>query len=311
VREGAVVAGRPSEHRHFPCVSTVPPAGATSLRSSLPPNCTQLLVRPWSDPVIDQIGYDARSPYVERFWLGVLGPSATWFLRYVADRFDAAAEGFDLDIGVCASAIGLGRPWGPTAAFPRMVNRLCQFGVARMLGRTTMEVRRTMPPLTRKQVERLPEALRVEHSRWVDQAPAAAQAAALRDRARRLALSLLELGEQPDAAERQLLRWRFPDRIAREATTWAIDRHGVPALASWEATDHRDPTDAPRPALSHTQASSLPPPVGGPDPGDRAGREAEGSGSASASASEPAAAPAGAGAGAGAAAGHDRHVQRG
>jgi hypothetical protein len=192
---------------------------------SLPTNCKHLLVRPWSDPVIDQIGYDARSPYVERFWLGVLGPSATWFMRYVADRFDVAPNGFDLDIFDCARAIGLGRPWGTTAAFPRMINRVCQFGCGRLLNRVTLEVRRTMPPLTRRQVERLSDALRADHARWVDQSPAAAAAAALRDRARRLALSLLELGEDAETTERQLLRWRFPEPIAHEATTWSIERH--------------------------------------------------------------------------------------
>jgi len=195
---------------------------------SLPPDCKHLLVRPWTDPVIDQLGYDARSPYVEKFWLGVLGPSATWFLRYVADRFDAAPHGFDLDIADCAKAIGLGRPWGATAAFPRMITRVCQFGCGRLLNRSLFEVRRMLPPLTRKQVERLSEPLQAEHGRWVDQAPATAVSAALRDRARRLALSLLELGEDGDATERQLLRWRFPAAIAREATTWAVERRDGP-----------------------------------------------------------------------------------
>lgn len=31
-------------------------------------------VTPWPDPVIDAVGHDARSPYVERFWLSILGP---------------------------------------------------------------------------------------------------------------------------------------------------------------------------------------------------------------------------------------------
>ena len=28
----------------------------------------------WHDPLIDQLGHDPRSRYVEQFWLGVLGP---------------------------------------------------------------------------------------------------------------------------------------------------------------------------------------------------------------------------------------------
>ena len=47
----------------------------------LPPDCDRLLVRPWVDPVLEQVGYDPRSPYVERFWLGTLGPSSTTELQ--------------------------------------------------------------------------------------------------------------------------------------------------------------------------------------------------------------------------------------
>lgn len=32
-------------------------------------------VRPWADEVLDRVGFDPRSAYVERFWLGVIGPS--------------------------------------------------------------------------------------------------------------------------------------------------------------------------------------------------------------------------------------------
>jgi hypothetical protein len=34
-------------------------------------------VEPWPDPVIDELGHDPRSAYVERFWLPVLGPSTS------------------------------------------------------------------------------------------------------------------------------------------------------------------------------------------------------------------------------------------
>lgn len=178
---------------------------------------------------MDQVGYDPRSAYCEKFWLGVLGPSCLWFLRHVADRFDLEPDGFDLDLARCASAIGLGRQQGPSAAFSRMLTRCSQFGVARAAGAASLEVRRLLSPLSQRQVEKLSQDLQAEHARWVDSAPAAAEVAALSDRARRLALSLLELGEHPLDAERQLHRWRFHPALAREAMTWAIDRHlGLP-----------------------------------------------------------------------------------
>jgi hypothetical protein len=36
-----------------------------------------LAVEPWEDELADRVGFDPRSPYVERFWLGVLGPTIT------------------------------------------------------------------------------------------------------------------------------------------------------------------------------------------------------------------------------------------
>src|SRR3954453_8940956 len=33
-----------------------------------------LMVVPWLDPVVDSIGYEGRSQYVELFWVNVLGP---------------------------------------------------------------------------------------------------------------------------------------------------------------------------------------------------------------------------------------------
>ena len=47
----------------------------------------------------------------------------------------------------------------------------------------------------------------------------------MRERARGLALSLLELGEDPATAEQQLHRWRFHPAVAHEAMRWALDHH--------------------------------------------------------------------------------------
>ena len=43
-----------------------------------------LRVEPWPDPVIDEVGHDPRSAYVETFWLPVLGPSTTIHVQYAA-----------------------------------------------------------------------------------------------------------------------------------------------------------------------------------------------------------------------------------
>ena len=52
---------------------------------SLPPPRPKLRVEPWHDALIDEVGYDPRSDYVEAFWLPVLGPSTTWLAEALHD----------------------------------------------------------------------------------------------------------------------------------------------------------------------------------------------------------------------------------
>ncbi len=58
---------------------------APSRRKPMP---ATLLIKPWNDPVVDTLGHDPRSRYVETFWLPTLGPTALLLLRHLADRFD-------------------------------------------------------------------------------------------------------------------------------------------------------------------------------------------------------------------------------
>lgn len=180
-----------------------------------------LLVRPWHDPVIDALGHDPRSAYVEHFWLPVLGPSATWLLRRLAMGLDRDPDGFDLDLVDAARSLGLGMRGGRHAPFLRSIQRCCQFGAARLFGDTTLEVRRRLPPLNRSQVARLTEPLQQAHQRWQDEQLKQAHDPLL-PRATRLAASLLELGEDETAAEAQLERWRFEPETAREAVRNAL-----------------------------------------------------------------------------------------
>lgn len=184
----------------------------------------QVHVRPWPDAVIDAVGHDPRSPYVERFWLGVLGPSATWLLRRVASGLEASPAGFDLPLEDTARALGLGAP-GKHSPFLRTLARCCQFQLAQPQGDGVLAFRRRMPPLNRRQLVRLPESIQLEHESWQDHEREVPDIEKLRRRSRRLALSLLELGEDPEATERQLLRWRFHPALCHESTRWAQDRH--------------------------------------------------------------------------------------
>ena len=198
-----------------------------------------LTVRPWPDPVIDQVGHDPRAPYVERFWLGVLGPTATWLMRRLVADLEAEPAGFELDVAATATELGVGaRLGGPASPFIRSVARCCRFGAADLVDDTTLRVRRKLPPLTRAQVDRLPPSLQAAHREWTElhRPDSSVAVVQLRNRARHLALSLLELGEDGEATERQLHRWRVHPALAHEATAWAVARHRAARAAVEEAT---------------------------------------------------------------------------
>lgn len=189
------------------------------------PPAAVLPILPWPDPVIDALGHDPRSLYVERFWLGILGPSTTWLVRHLATGLDASPEGFDLDLAQTAQALGLGSKGGKHSPFMRALARCCQFDVADARPDGALAVRRKLPPLTRRQVMRLPEELIGAHQAWQDSELHTPMHEQQRRRSRRLALSLIELGEDALATEQQLARWKFHPAVCREAATWAAERH--------------------------------------------------------------------------------------
>ncbi|MDP9420608.1 MAG: hypothetical protein M3P53_10765, partial [Actinomycetota bacterium] len=160
-----------------------------------------LHIRPWPDAVIDRVGHDPRSAYVERFWLGILGPSTTWLLRRLAGQLEATPAGFDLPLADTARSLGLGGE-GRSSPFMRALSRCCQFQLAAPEDDGVLAVRRKLPPLNRRQLARLPEGVQAEHQRWLDDDLRTPSVDKLRRRARSLALSLLELGEDLEATER-------------------------------------------------------------------------------------------------------------
>ena len=68
-------------------------------------------------------------------------------------------------------------------------------------------------------------SLQEAHEHWQEEQLRTPARRAARRRARRLALSLLELGEDLEATERQLIRWKFHPVLCRESAAWAWDRH--------------------------------------------------------------------------------------
>lgn len=185
-------------------------------------------IRPWPDPVIDTLGHDPRSLYVETFWLPTLGPTAVLLLRHLAHRFEVAGavgqqQVVEMPVAPTAQALGLGPRDTKNSPLVRSLTRLVQFDLAYAHSDGTVAVRRNLPPINRRHIHRLPDHLRAEHEEWVRRGDTPRQTA--ERRARRIAFTLVELGTDVDVVERALHHVGFQPLVCRDAASWARARH--------------------------------------------------------------------------------------
>lgn len=182
------------------------------------PQATTVMVVPWHDPIVDTVGYDVRSSYVELFWLNVLGPTATWTLRRLVTGLDRYPLGYELDLGETASMLGLAYSAGTSNSFARALQRCVLFGLSQAVPGDALAVRRRVPPVAMRHVARMPASLQALHSQW------RVRECTLGDleRGRSLAEAMIAAGDDPELVERQLLAVGVSPAAAIEATTLAL-----------------------------------------------------------------------------------------
>jgi hypothetical protein len=191
----------------------------------------RLRIVSWIDPLVDDLGHDPRSSYVEHFWLPVLGPTSLWLLRNIACSLDFNPQGSSLDLERTARQIGLGGHLGRHGPFRRAISRLCAFDLARFTAPRELAVRRFVPPLGRRHLMRLDPAAQEQHRLWLDgESRTDPSVTRLRWRARRLALGLVSLGDDYATVELELLGWHLHPALASDAASWA-----------WHRSDRRSP----------------------------------------------------------------------
>ena len=100
---------------------------------------------------------------MEQYWLGVIGPTAAWLLRYTACEFDRSPEGFELPLIATCLQLGLNPRPGPRNSLTRTLDRLVAFRLASP-GHAGYAIRRYLPMLSSTQIRRLPEHLQRSHS---------------------------------------------------------------------------------------------------------------------------------------------------
>jgi hypothetical protein len=125
-----------------------------------------LTVIGWPDEMIDRLGHLTHSEYVERYWLGVIGPTATWLLRRLSAELQVSPDGFCLNLPECAAEVGIGLRGGQNSPFIKALGRLCQFELAQLQPGGVLAVRLHVPSLSKRHLMRLPEHLQRRHDEW-------------------------------------------------------------------------------------------------------------------------------------------------
>ena len=161
--------------------------------TTTPDDSCPTVIRPWIDAIVDARGHDPRSSYVERYWVATIGPSAAWIMRRLADEFDLAPNGFEIDLAATARSLGMSYRRRKQSPFGRALHWCVIFGLNRPSA-DGFEVRRRVPNLPYRQLRRLPEDFRDEHPAW-------ARLGSTCER-RDLERSLVDAGVPPAAAAR-------------------------------------------------------------------------------------------------------------
>jgi hypothetical protein len=145
------------------------------------------------------------------FWLGVLGPTATWLLRRLVAGLDQAPDGYDLDLHATARAMGLSYNAARSSPFSKALQRCVMFGLAHPVDHG-LAVRRRIPQVTLRHLQRMPEPLQIAHHEWQRTAIDIDELT----RAHRLATTMLDLGDDSTVIEHHLVALGVPDAVAAQ-----------------------------------------------------------------------------------------------
>lgn len=176
-----------------------------------------LMIRAWVDPLVDDTGHDPRSRYVEMFWLGVLGPTATWLLRRLAAGLDRHPDGYEIDLGLTAKTMGMSYTIGRSSPFSKALQRCTMFGLAHQTS-DGLAVRRRVPAVAARHLRRMPDTVQETHESWVSDCVDTDEFT----RAHRLALTMIECGDDAATIEHHLVALGVGDLVAAQVAENAV-----------------------------------------------------------------------------------------
>jgi hypothetical protein len=126
------------------------------------------VLREWGWEAPPEPRFRARSHYVERLWLPMIGPTALLLLRLLAELLDDAGDGQRVESGLVATALGVGGTSpGRQSPLARALRRLERFELVKLGEGGELMVRAELPLVSPRDLSRLPAWLQARHSHAV------------------------------------------------------------------------------------------------------------------------------------------------
>ncbi|MEW6474303.1 MAG: hypothetical protein AB1679_18785 [Actinomycetota bacterium] len=98
------------------------------------------------------------------YYLPLVGPSSLLCAEILSEGLAHQPDGYEIEVAFLGAVLGLPGKAGRSSAITRTLDRLTRFGLARHHpAQSLYRVRLAWPPLTRRQLTRLPPALAALH----------------------------------------------------------------------------------------------------------------------------------------------------
>ncbi len=114
-------------------------------------------------PQVHRAGFPLEHPYVERCWTSVIGPSSVLLLRRVSALWRQQAP-VTVDLSELATSLGLGRGTARSSPIRHTLERVVRFKAAAWSGPGELDVFTEVPPLSPRQLARVPAWTARQHN---------------------------------------------------------------------------------------------------------------------------------------------------
>lgn len=129
---------------------------------------SEITVHPTFIQCDSTFSFFAFDPYIERFWLRALGPTATLLLNELTIRALISTSTQQLPVIELSRTLGIGARIGKSSPIYKQLNRLTNIGMLIANDKGEYLVPRTIKPLPDYILNKLDNEVKVDHAGWMD-----------------------------------------------------------------------------------------------------------------------------------------------